>query len=147
MFCPGKTAEQVEVALQPVVRHAERELRSEDVRDGRGVQQRLGEQRLRRRRRDHGRHAVLDDLVLRDALDHDEEPAATERELGRVLEPDQPCTTGLERRITDLHRDARQIAREQIAAAMRARFALALGWVWRGRRVLRLLDGRVEIRL
>jgi len=52
------------------------------MRDRRPVQQRLGEQRFRRRRRDHGRHAVLDDLVLRDALDHDEEPAATEGELG-----------------------------------------------------------------
>ena len=136
-----------EVALEPVVRDAERELRREDVRDGRGVQQRFGEQRLGRRRRDHGRHAVLGDLVLRDALDHDEEPTATERELGRVLESDQPCAAGLERRIADLDGDARQIAREQIAAAMRARFALALGWVRRGRRVLRLLDGGVEIRL
>jgi hypothetical protein len=66
------------VALEPVVRPAERELRRENVRDRRGVQQRLGEQHRGRRRGDHGRHAGLDDLGLGDALDHDEIAAAAQ---------------------------------------------------------------------
>ena len=136
--------------LEAVVRRAERELRRQHVGDRRRVEQRLGEQRGRARRRDDGRLVVLVDLVLREALEEDVEPARPVGELRRVLEADAPAAPRLERLVEDLEHHARQLAREQIAPAVGPRRPGARA-LRRGRRggrgVLDLLvQGALELR-
>jgi hypothetical protein len=73
---------------------------------------------------------VVDDLVLGDPLDHDEEAARPEPELARVLEADPAAALRLELLVDDLDHHARQLARGQVASAVRTRLALALR-IWR----------------
>jgi hypothetical protein len=136
-----------QVLLEPVVRHAERELRRDHVRDRRRVKQRPRKQRLGAGHRLHRRFPVADHLVLGDPLDQDREAAAPEHQLLAVLEPDPPAPARLALIVEDLDQNARQLADAEVAAALgrgaRPWRRLGLGLD----RVLGLADRVVEILL
>jgi hypothetical protein len=115
-----------QVLLESMVRHAERELLHQDVRDHRRVQQSATEQRLRCLDPKDGWPIFARQLVLGGALDEHREAAATKHELQAFLEAD-PLGGLLQILVQDFQQKTRQIAGRKVPTTLGPR--LVDGWL------------------
>ncbi len=106
----------LDVLLEPVVRHAQRELLHHDVGDDRRMQQAARKEALRCRHTQHRGSVFAWNFVLRSAFDQHCVAAPAKYEVEVFLEPD-PLGGTLELFVQDLEQDSGQVADRQIPTA------------------------------